>query len=148
MKYVQVKFSEYGKTYTYKTNLSMLIGAVYDITADYETTYTSPVTVIGISNKRPEDVRPKDVPYIREITEARIITGCPRPDDSIHKVVFNEAKRTTVVVWDDGSHTSVKCSPNDTFDREKGLALCYMKRFFDNRSCFNETLKKYCKEDK
>lgn len=148
MKYVQVKFSEYGKTYTYKTNLSMLIGAVYDITADYETTYTSPVTVIGISNKRPEDVRPKDVPYIREITEARIITGCPRPDDFIHKVVFNEAKRTTVVVWNDGSHTSVKCSPNDTFDREKGLALCYMKKFFDNRSCFNETLKKYCKEDK
>lgn len=143
MKYVQVKFSEYGKTYTYKTKLSMSIGAVYDITADYDTTYTSYVTVVGITNKMP-----KDVSYIREITEARIIKGCPRPSDFIHKVVFNETKRTTVVVWDDGSHTSVKCSPNDTFDREKGLALCYMKRFFDNRSCFNETLKKYCREDK
>ena len=143
MKYVQVKFSEYGKTYTYKTKLSMSIGSVYDITADYDTTYTSYVTVVGITNKMP-----KDVSYIREITEARIIKGCPRPSDFIHKVVFNETKRTTVVVWDDGSHTSVKCSSNDTFDREKGLALCYMKRFFDNRSCFNETLKKYCGEDK
>ena len=76
MKYVQVKFSEFGKTYIYKTNLSMLIGAVYDITADYDTTYTSPVTVVGISNKSH-----KGVPYIREITEARIITSCPRPND-------------------------------------------------------------------
>lgn len=67
-----------------------------------------------------------------------------RPDDGIRNVYFNEAKRTTVVCWKDGTKTIVKCQPGDTFSKETGLALCYMKKAFDNRSCFNETLKKYC----
>ena len=67
-----------------------------------------------------------------------------RPDDGIWNVYFNEAKGATCVVWKDGMKTVVKCQPGDTFSKETGLAMCYMKRFFNNRSCFNETLKKYC----
>lgn len=36
----------------------------------------------------------------------------------------------------------------ETFDKEKALALAYMKRWcFDNRGCFNEELKKWCYQE-
>ena len=46
------------------------------------------------------------------------------------KVIFNPP--ATIVIWNDGSKTVVKCGPNDYYDPEKGLALCFMKRAFKN----------------
>ena len=46
-----------------------------------------------------------------------------------------------------GKKTIVKCQNGETWDPEKALALCYMKRVLGNRGSFNETLKKYCWEE-
>lgn len=62
---------------------------------------------------------------------------------SIKNVYFNEEKRTTVVVWSDGIKTKLKCAPDDIFDKEKAIALAFMKRFYDNGGKFNNILKKY-----
>lgn len=62
----------------------------------------------------------------------------------IKKAIFNDP--ATIVFWDDGTKTVVKCGEDDTYDKEKGLALCYMKRLFDNKGRYNEVLKKWCKE--
>lgn len=62
---------------------------------------------------------------------------------SIKNVYFNEEKRTTVVVWSDGIKTKLKCAPDDIFDKEKAIALAFMKRFYDNGGKFNDILKKY-----
>lgn len=42
------------------------------------------------------------------------------------KVIFNAP--ATIVLWEDGTKTVVKCSNNDEYDEEKGLAMCYCKK--------------------
>lgn len=65
------------------------------------------------------------------------------------KVIFNDP--ATIVIWSDGTKTVVKCQPEDVFDPEKGLALCYMKKALANKGSFNRVLKrevsKYYEED-
>jgi len=41
----------------------------------------------------------------------------------IEKVIFNNP--ATIVFWTDGSKTVVKTSPNDKFDKEKGILWAY-----------------------
>lgn len=69
-----------------------------------------------------------------------------RPKDPIDRVFFNYKKRTTTIIWKDKTVTTVKCAEDEEFDEEKGIAICFMKKFFDNRGCFNEFLKKYLEE--
>ena len=58
--------------------------------------------------------------------------GDPR---MIQRVIFNPP--ATIVFWRDGSKTVVKCSENDIFDPEKGLAMAISKRAFgDNRDYY------------
>lgn len=50
------------------------------------------------------------------------------------ELIFQDEK-TTIINWTDGTKTVVKCSDNDTFSPEAGVALCYMKKFItDNDS--------------
>ena len=60
------------------------------------------------------------------------------------KVIFNEP--ATIVLWSDNTKTVVKCSPNDTYDKEKGLALCYMKKLYGNDNKFHKIFSKWTKE--
>ncbi|WP_290233599.1 hypothetical protein [Bacteroides acidifaciens] len=55
------------------------------------------------------------------------------------KVIFNEP--ATIVIWKDGSKTVVKCQKGDSYDPEKGLALCFMKKALGNKGNFNNILK-------
>ena len=48
----------------------------------------------------------------------------------VKKVIFNAP--ATIVLWNDGTKTVVKCSENDTFDPEKGLAFCFLKKLLGN----------------
>ena len=45
----------------------------------------------------------------------------------IEKVIFNIP--ATIVFWSDGTKTVVKCSENDVYDPEKGLAMAVAKKF-------------------
>ena len=57
------------------------------------------------------------------------------------KIIFNGP--ATIVLWNDGTKTVVKCQDGDTFDQEKGIALCFMKKSLGNKSNFNNIIKKY-----
>lgn len=48
----------------------------------------------------------------------------------VKKVIFNAP--ATIVLWNDGTKTVVKCSENDIFDPEKGLAFCFLKKLLGN----------------
>ena len=48
------------------------------------------------------------------------------------KVIY--APPATVVLWEDGTKTVVKCDERDTYDAKYGLALCYMKKALGNTS--------------
>lgn len=64
--------------------------------------------------------------------------------NSIKKVIFNAP--ATIVLWTDGTKTVVKCGKNDTYDLEKGLALCIAKKYLGNKSNFNNVFKEWLPE--
>lgn len=64
-----------------------------------------------------------------------------KPYFNIKKVIFNNP--ATVVYWEDGTKTVVKCDEDDYYDKETGLALCFMKKALGNKGNYNDILKKY-----
>lgn len=60
---------------------------------------------------------------------------------SIKDVIFNDP--AVIVLWNDGSKTVVKCSENDIFDPEKGLAMAISKKALGNQGNYYNTFKKY-----
>lgn len=58
----------------------------------------------------------------------------------IEKVIFNPP--ATIVKWKDGTKTIVKCQDGDEFDWEKGLAMAYVKRAFNNERTYYGLFKK------
>lgn len=59
------------------------------------------------------------------------------------KVIFNDP--ATIVYWQDGSKTVVKCGNGDIYDREKGFAMCVLKRLYGDK--FHAMLKKYVMQE-
>ena len=50
-------------------------------------------------------------------------------------VIF--APPATIVYWQDGTKTVVKCSEEDEFSEEMGFVLCFMKKMFGNKGSYN-----------
>ena len=138
MKYITVKFKGTEKRYIYKTRLNLMVGAIYDITADNSKTYNNPVLIEEINEKAPKNYN--HAYPMREITNAVLIQAPRRPTANV-KIIINEKKKTTVAIWGDGSKTVVKCQPGDEFDAEKGIAMCFVKRSFNNRGCYNDWMR-------
>ena len=140
-----------NREYFYKSKLDLPVGAECKIVADNTTFYRTSVMIAKkfsaqeghymIANLKRDGIE------ARTITSFDVVKGAPRPSDRIQNVYFNEEKGTTCVLWDDGKKTLIHCAPEDTWDKEKALALCYMKRVLGNKGSFNETLKKYCWEE-
>jgi hypothetical protein len=62
----------------------------------------------------------------------------------IAKVHFNDPM--TVVIWDDGTKTMIKCQDGDTYSKETGLAVAIAKKALGNKGNFNEVFKKWIPE--
>lgn len=72
--------------------------------------------------------------------QIRSLTSNQR-EREIKKVIFNEP--ATIVFWGDGTKTVVKCSKDDEFDPEKGLAMAIAKKFFGNENGYSKNIKKW-----
>ena len=64
----------------------------------------------------------------------------------IKNVYFNDPM--TIVIWDDGTKTMVKCQDGDLYFEETGLALCIAKKALGNKGNFNNVFRKWCPEPK
>ena len=67
-----------------------------------------------------------------------------QPELKIERVIFNNP--ATIVFWNDGTKTVVKCDENDIFSEEMGLAMACTKKLFGNNFSyfgkFDKALKK------
>lgn len=65
---------------------------------------------------------------------------------SIKNVYFNNP--VTVVIWDDGTKTVVKCQKQmgDTYSKETGLAMCIAKKALGNKGNYYDIFKKWIPE--
>lgn len=59
----------------------------------------------------------------------------------IKDVIFNPP--ATIILWNDGNKTVVKCSDNDEFDKEKGFAMALSKYILGNRGSYYDIFKKF-----
>lgn len=64
---------------------------------------------------------------------------------NIKKVIFSNP--ATIVLWNDGTKTVVKCGENETFDEEKGLAMAIAKHALGNDGVYYEVFKKWLPND-
>ena len=78
-----------------------------------------------------------------EISDLINRAGCWTPCGAIKdprmivdKIIANPP--ATIVFWKNGDKTVVKCSPDDEFDIEKGVAVAFLKYMFGNTGKFNE----------
>ena len=51
----------------------------------------------------------------------------------------------TVVYWDDGTKTVVKCQPGDVFSAETGLTTAMLKKYMGNDNTFNRVINEWLK---
>lgn len=96
----------------------------------------NPIVTVEVINTL--DCKPlnKDVEMLKAIDRRR--------ESPIKNVIFNYP--ATIVVWNDGTKTVVKCQPDDAYNRETGLAMCIAKKFLGNKGNFNEVFKKWIPE--
>ena len=59
----------------------------------------------------------------------------------IKNVIFNDP--ATIVFWEDGTKTVVKCQNGDEFDPEKGLAMAIVKKAYGNKGSYCNKMKKW-----
>ena len=74
-----------------------------------------------------------------DISKPKMTHGCP----GIKKVIFNDP--ATIVLWDDGTKTVVKCSDGDTYSEWSGLAFCICKKLMGDE--FHKVFKHWCDRD-
>ena len=70
-----------------------------------------------------------------------------KPQNLIKNVIFSGP--CTIVQWFDGDKTIVRCE-NEDFDKEKGLAMAIVKKFFgtnESKSNYNDIFKKWIQEE-
>lgn len=63
-------------------------------------------------------------------------------DSNIEKVIFNDP--ATVILWKTGEKTVVKAQDGEPYDKEKGFAMAILKYLNDNKSKYNNIIKKWC----
>ena len=59
----------------------------------------------------------------------------------IKNVIFNDP--ATIIFWEDGTKTVVKCQDGDEFDPEKGLAMAIAKKAYGNKGGYCNKMKKW-----
>ena len=64
----------------------------------------------------------------------------------IKVVHFNDPM--TIVIWEDGTKTMVKCQDGDVYSEELGLAMCISKKALGNKGNFNKVFRKWVPETK
>lgn len=62
----------------------------------------------------------------------------------IKKVIFSGP--VTVVKWNDGTITRVRCAEDEIYDQEKGLLAAMAKKFYENTNIFVKELAHWCEQ--
>ena len=81
--------------------------------------------------------------YSKEEIKKMINNTFGVPKFEYKKIIFNGP--CTIILWKDGTKTIAKASGGDTFDPEKGIAICFMKKMLGHTET-NKVLRKAHKQ--
>lgn len=80
--------------------------------------------------------------------------GCPQASiqkipsttmPNIVDVIYN--KPATIVFWDDGTKTVVRCGKHDKYTGEHGLVMAIVKKLYGNNGRYYDIIRKWLPED-
>ena len=121
----------------------------YDWTKENETIYpvttqplpiTSSELVVTYGNKELETMTPNESVYEKQLCV--IFSPYRLRPEAIKKVIFNPP--ATIVYWDDGTKTVVKCKEGVEYNKWTGLSFAITKKVLDGE--FKPVFKKWCEE--
>lgn len=72
-----------------------------------------------------------------------VLKGLPSPTTPPLSRKSSSTTPATIVYWEDGTKTVVKCQ-DEQFDKEKGLLAAIAKKVYGNKGNFNNIIKKHC----
>lgn len=72
-------------------------------------------------------------------------TTIPTTMPNIVDVIYN--KSATIVFWDDGTKTVVKCGKHDKYTGEHGLVMAIVKKLYGNNGRYYDIIRKWLPED-
>ena len=101
-------------------------------------TGTAKVSYRSLDDIRNDDEVPRNI--YRNILNSTYGIGSLRIPE-IKNVIFNDP--ATIVFWEDGTKTVVKCQDGDEFDPEKGLAMAIAKKAYGNKGSYCNKMKKW-----
>ena len=78
-----------------------------------------------------------DNKYQATLLAFRKVFGGPH----IKQAIFNPP--ATVILWDDGTKSVVKCQNGEPFDAEKGFVMAYLKKLLGNDNTFNKEITRW-----
>lgn len=83
----------------------------------------------------------QEMSLVGKVEEISFYTGPSTIGPKIEKVIFNNP--ATIVYWHDGTKTVVKAQDGEPFDKEKGLAMAFVKKVCGNKGNYNEIFKEF-----
>lgn len=98
-------------------------------------------------NSEPIDTKVRDsfektyIEYGKAFKALERYSSCQYPIPQIKNVIFNYP--ATIVFWNDGTKTVVKCDERDQFDPEKGITMAFFKKMHGNIGHYFEEIKKW-----
>lgn len=144
------KFNGYFGTVVFEhyRHIGVVIDQNYNENSNYGAFWFHPNELVLVSNEVEKYIE-NDVKITVEADKVYLnsIYGVPKFNNppTIKKVHFSGPM--TVVIWEDGTKTLVKCSENDFFDYEKGLAMAIVKKMYGNDNSFHKIFKKWIPEE-
>ena len=106
-------------------------------------TGTAKVSYRSLDDIRNDDEVPRNI-YRHILNSTYGMSSSHIPE--IKNVIFNDP--ATIVFWEDGTKTVVKCQDGDEFDPEKGLAMAIAKKAYGNKGSYCNKLKKWLPKEK
>lgn len=109
--------------------------------------YNSYTTIIPSADGKtgwiiPKSIKKYDEEYNNEFLTKKIQlpkTYKEIADDIVKRIIFNPP--ATIVLWQDGTKTVVKCQNGEEFDPEKGLTMAIVKKIY-GLGVFNKMMEK------
>lgn len=78
---------------------------------------------------------------IKTFSEIRLEVDGFAVRPKVKRVIYNNP--ATIIFWADGTKTVVKCQEGDTYSKEKGFVMAYLKKMLGNDNTFNKEINKW-----
>ena len=115
---------------------SVMIKGIWERARNLDLVLSGDVLYCYVENKN-EWARISTIAFTEKVQYNKIPYGFL----AIKNVVFNDP--ATIVLWEDGTKTVVKCGEDEEFDWEKGLAMAIAKKAFGNEGNYYNQIKKW-----